>query len=654
MMMREAAVREVERAVEHARTIACVGVHDPRVRDAACGEAFARHAHHASGDVDADHLAGGHATERLAQLGSRAAAKVEHARVCGQVRPKVLERGREDRLGEGPHVALVHPRDVTEVIRSRKIARRIDPGGRQREARAEPAPAHWRERVAAGRRPPAERTRGAENDCGIPPHRANKHGARCARQGRDVTVRAPLGSPGPRADSVLGHLLQFDRDRLGFLERCARHGDVVRLRFGPKRVLLFADPTLVRSVLVSHAAAFRKGYSVRLLRFLLGDGLLTSDGERWLARRRAAQPALSRERVAAAVPLMRGCVERTLAGWRDGATRDAYTDMTALTMTIAARVVLGVDVAADPHAAQALIAAAETTGRERPRGILRFLGLPPTLTDRRVRRVIRDLDGFIYALIAERRSAPADDDALSLLVRTQPGVPDRHLRDDAVTLFFGAYDTTANALAWALHLLACHPDVQRRVADELATELGSREPDADDLARLRLTFAVVHEALRLYPSAWAQSREATRDCDIDGVLVRRGTTVIVSQWLTHRDERQFARPLDFEPDRWLAPDPPTRAFFPFGLGARRCIGAGLAMTECAVTLAWILRRFELVPAGPPPRPAAVITLRPSGPLLVGLRARAPAPTGLPPAVSPAETMRAAADGTAGALVPIGG
>jgi cytochrome P450 len=430
-----------------------------------------------------------------------------------------------------------------------------------------------------------------------------------------------MGRAAPRGHALFGHLVEFERDRLGFLERASRFGDTVALRFGPKRALLIVDPTLVRSVLATQARWFRKGYSVRMLRFLLGDGLLTLEGDAWAARRRATQPAFSRERVAAAVPLIRRALDRTISEWSDGDVREVYADMTALTVRVAARFILGVDLDADPRTADALVAAAEATARPRPKGLIRLLHLPTTLLDRRVRRVVRDLDRSIYSLISARRVEPSGDDVLSMLLRTQPQMSARQIRDDVVTLFFGAYDTTANALAWMLYLLASHPHIQRRIADEIASELGPREPEAGDLGRLRLTFATIHEALRLYPSGWAQSREAVSDCEVGGVRVKRGTLVVMSQWVTHRDARHFARPTDFVPDRWLAPDPPTHAFFPFGFGARRCIGAEFAMTESAVALAWILRRFELTPAAPPPAPEAVVTLRPSGPMLLTVRRR---------------------------------
>jgi cytochrome P450 len=240
------------------------------------------------------------------------------------------------------------------------------------------------------------------------------------------------------------------------------------------------------------------------------------------------------------------------------------------------------------------------------------------------------LDAIVYGLIAARRDAPDSNgrDLLSLLLAARDeegdghGMTDQQLRDEAITMFLAGHETTANALAWTWWLLAGHPEVERRWHGELAIVLGGRPPAAADVARLPFTRMVVAEAMRLYPPAWIIGRRSKEDVEVGGFLVRRGTIVLVSQWITHRDARFFPDPEAFRPSRWEDAAHPRYAYFPFGAGTRVCLGESFAWMEAILALATIGQRWTLARVDPgPPAMLPKITLRPRNPVWMRPRSR---------------------------------
>jgi cytochrome P450 len=234
-------------------------------------------------------------------------------------------------------------------------------------------------------------------------------------------------------------------------------------------------------------------------------------------------------------------------------------------------------------------------------------------------------------IVAERRAKPGDrGDFLSMLLsaRDEQGEPmsERQIRDEAVTLLLAGHETTALTLSWTFYLLGQHPDVDRLIETEVQEVLGERAATVADLPRLRFTEQVITEAMRLYPPAWTVGREALTDCEIGGYPVARGTTIYMSPWVVHRDERFFEHPLEFRPHRWgsdLARQLPRFAYMPFGGGPRICIGNRFAMMEAVLILATIMQRFRLIWTGERPiAPMPSITLRPKGGVWVRPQARA--------------------------------
>jgi cytochrome P450 len=434
--------------------------------------------------------------------------------------------------------------------------------------------------------------------------------------------------PGPRPGLPLARLIAFRRDPLGDLARLrARHGDVAAFRMGPRWFYLLSHPDLVRDVLVTHHRGFTKSLALQRARVLLGDGLLTSEGEFHLRQRRLAQPAFHRERVAEMAAVMARRAEAAADRWRAGTTVDAAHEMMRLTLGIAGETLLGVDVEneADEIGGALTDALGLFDRLHNPLGpLLDRLPVPGTL---RMRRARRRLDDTIYRAITQRRESGEErDDLLGMLLAARDeegdggGMTDLQLRDELLTLFLAGHETTANALAWTWHLLSRNPDAEARLHDELRTVLGGRTPAAGDYPALPYTRAVVAESMRLYPPAWTIGREPVHEWEAGGYRIRRGSVVLVSPWVVHRDARWWPEPLAFRPERWLGDAEsaqPRFAYFPFGGGVRKCIGEGFAWMEGVLALATLARRWRLAALpGVEPVLEPRITLRP-----VGLRMR---------------------------------
>lgn len=411
-------------------------------------------------------------------------------------------------------------------------------------------------------------------------------------------------------------LVRLLRDPLSyFTDIAAVHGDVVQLRGDRENAYLVSHPDLIRDVLVTNQRFFKKGRALERARLLLGDGLLTSEGDVHRRQRRMIQPEFHRQQVAGFAETMMSFTARRVARWQDGATLDVHAEMHALTLAIAGDTFFGGTVEHEAaEIAQALDETFSTFMRTfyLPWGdLLLRLPLPST---RRFWAGTRRLEATVSRLIQARRHSVSDrNDLLSLLLRARDeegdgsGMTDQQVRDEVITFFIAGHETTANALTWSLYLLARHPEVADRVAAE-ARALGTRPLEAGDLGALPYARQVVSEAMRLFPPAWAVARRALTDVVVGDYTVEAGSLVIMSQWVVHRDARWWSVPERFDPDRWGA-DPgqrPKFAYFPFGGGARVCIGEHFAWMEAILVLASVVRDWSFTVA-----PDARVELQPS-------------------------------------------
>jgi cytochrome P450 len=469
------------------------------------------------------------------------------------------------------------------------------------------------ERVAARRRPPA--------DAPVPAPTSLSH------------VRRPDGPAGPL---VVLELLRRRRSPNQIFEAAARaHGPVTHIRMAGEHVYLVSDPELVTDVFLTHAREVMKGRGLQAARPLLGNGLLTSEGEFHLRQRRAA-PAFHRQRIEEYAEQMVSEAVRHAAGWTDGDRVEMVEQMTSLTFAIVGRTLFGTDLTGDSKTFGDTLAELmsgfgqlSAIGNER---IVRALPKGRYLLSR-----VDDLDAVVQRIVDEHRADVAAgverNDLLSWMIQARDdesaaaygtSMSDDQLRDEVMTFVLAGHETTAMALSWAWWLLSTNPGIAERMRAELATVLagpdGPRAPAYADLPSLPYTHAVVAETIRLYPPAWIMGRRLLTDLRVGDWDVPSGSIVLGSPWILHRDPRFWDSATSMVPERWLdadgrydetAPGVPRGAWIPFGFGNRRCIGEQFAWTEAVLVLAALASRWrpELV-AGSVVETQAAVTLRP--------------------------------------------
>jgi cytochrome P450 len=439
--------------------------------------------------------------------------------------------------------------------------------------------------------------------------------------------------PGPKGLPLLGAALDLRDDPLNSLRVMARdYGDIVRFHVMNRERILLNHPDLVYQVLVIQHAKFHKSeLTRRITARMLGQGLLISEGDLWRRQRRLVQPAFHRGRVNEYASAMLDLAEAHVRDWRDGDRRNMAEEMMALTLGIAVRTLFGSTLAGEAGRVGRAMTFLMRYSLRRQRAPLRIPESWPTPKNRRANREIAFVDSLVYRIISERQASANGhhNDLLALLMTAMDEdgshMTRQQLHDEAMTLFIAGHETTAQMLSWTWYALSENPAAETRLREELRSALHGHPPAPEDFARLPYLQAVMNEVLRLYPPAYIMARETVEPCQLGGYDFAPGTTILFSQWVTHRNPRFFDDPDAFRPERWLdglEDRLPPGAYFPFGAGPRRCIGQGFALLEAATVIATIARRFSfrLVP-GHPVVPEPLVTLRSRSGIHMSLHAR---------------------------------
>lgn len=407
--------------------------------------------------------------------------------------------------------------------------------------------------------------------------------------------------PSPEANQALA---EYSRDPLGFMTRCAQEfGEIVPLQFDGELICLLSNPDHITEVLKDRLL-FIKAKDLRILRGLLGDGLLTSEGDFWQRQRRLTQPIFHQQRINDYGIVMVNYTQRLLQTWYEGKVIDVHDQMMRLTLDIVMKTLFDQDVTDGEasHVAHALEQAMNWFALQGTEGRTGEADETRRPLNHGYQEAISLLDETVYAMIRQRRASGAEgNDLLGMLMQVQDAdngsrMSDRQLRDEVATLMLAGHETTANALSWTWMLLANHPQVCSKLTEELKTVLNGRTPTIADLPQLNYTNKVIKESMRLYPPVTDVSREATRECEIGGYAIPKGCTLIASQWVMHRHLRYFDEPEVFNPERWtddLEKQLPRGVYFPFGDGPRICIGKSFAQMEAVLILATIAQAFQL-------------------------------------------------------------
>ena len=457
-------------------------------------------------------------------------------------------------------------------------------------------------------------------------------------------------APGPRRTPLFGNVLEAWRDPLTlFLNSTRAHGDVVKFRFGPYDYFLLNDAEAVKHLLVDHHKNYTKSRNYKGLKLILGEGLITSEGEHWRRQRKLAQPAFHKERLASFVACFANDTASMLDRWaRDRLTElDVHEEMMRLTFRIVGRTLLSVDVDGAAREIGEALSVVLHHANEYAESLVPIPIWVPLPENFRFKRAIKVLDDLVYGIIAERRrsggSGAQHDDLLALLMeavdeQTRETMTDLQLRDEVMTLVLAGHETTANALSWTWALLSRHPDVERKLRAEVDAVLQGRAPTADDLPNLRYTAMVVQEAMRLYPPVWIFERQAIEADTILGFSIPKGSIVGVSPYALHRNARYWENPEGFDPERFStarSSSRPRHAYLPFAVGPRQCIGNAFALMEAQVIVAMMVQRhrLELVP-GEKVEPDPKVTLRPLHGVRVAVKSPATEPSVRPPTREP--------------------
>jgi cytochrome P450 len=408
------------------------------------------------------------------------------------------------------------------------------------------------------------------------------------------------------------------------------YGDIAHYKIGHHHIIFLNHPEYIREVLVVQNDNFIKERTVQRSKMLLGKGMITSEGAAHRVQRQAAQPAFHRQRIGEYAAAVVEEAKRTRDLWRAGEQRDVAVDMMHLTLNVVAGTLFATDLHQEVYELAAainrimglynfliMLPAAEWLVHLRPPGLAAFV------------RARNRIDAVVYRMIDAHRQIGRDRGSLLDLMLASSPANDQEsrqsLRDQVITIFLAGYETVANALSWTWYLLSQNPECELRFHDEVDSVLQSRLPTVDDVSRLRYTENVLAESLRLYPPAWAMGRYARDDFALGEFVLPARTTVLISQFVTHRDPRYFPDPLRFDPDRFSTDAKARRTkftYFPFGAGPRQCIGESFAWMEGVLILATLAQKWKLklVP-GHRVEPQPLITLRPKYGMLMQVEPR---------------------------------
>jgi cytochrome P450 len=420
----------------------------------------------------------------------------------------------------------------------------------------------------------------------------------------------------------------FDRRRTiaMFESFAAQHPDVMELHLGGRRIWLVSNPALAREVIVDNGRSVGKGEGIRIMQFVLGNGILTNeDPVSHKRNRRLIQPAFSAAQLRSYSEVMVAAAGRADERWHPGQVVDIVDEMGRVTLDVVGRTLLGDETEKDARSVtDALAVVLKRFGLGFVPGAAKLLEsrLPPAV---KLQRAVAAMRATVSRVVGEHRADPQrrDDIVAALLAASEDGdtLSAEQVRDETLTLMLAGFETTANALSWAWWLLDQTPAAAARLRQEITDVLADATPTFDDIPRLPYTTAVIAETMRLRPPAWMLEREVREPIVVNGYPAPVGTTVLMSPWLLHHDARSWGDDVEqFRPDRWIdaaggfdanAPGQPRGAYLPFGAGSRICIGESFAWNEAVLVLATLARRWA--PRTQPGQEVgmwAAVTLRP--------------------------------------------
>ncbi|MCK9619724.1 MAG: cytochrome P450 [Methylobacter sp.] len=446
----------------------------------------------------------------------------------------------------------------------------------------------------------------------------------------------PQNKPVPKikGEFLLGNLRQMKANPFQALCDWQRdYGDLVRFRLATRHFYLISHPKLIEQALIKQSDTFVKMYDPKKptgLGLVLGQGLVTSQGELWQRQRRLMQPVFQRSNLASLHAQIVMAGNNLLARWRllgDGAQVNLADEMMQVTLEVITQTMFSTSVLDKiEHIAPAL----DTALRYAAKSVMNPLRIPlsiPTQANREFNAASALLDEVIYGIIEQRRTQTAvHNDLLAMLLNASDDkgnlMSDKQIRDEVITIFSAGHETTANLLSWTLYLLARHPDVLAKLRQELDTLVQGEIPTAEDLQQLVYTRAVLNESMRFRPPVGIIMRKIIKDTEIDGYSLKQGGLAIFSIYNIHHHPDFWQQPEQFDPERFLNGENRRFSFMPFGTGERICIGNHFALLESQILLSMIVQNFDLQLLNTDEAEIEMaVTLKPKGGIPVKLTAR---------------------------------
>ena len=438
------------------------------------------------------------------------------------------------------------------------------------------------------------------------------------------TTQFPQG-PSYRLPGKL--IREFIGDPIRTLSKIAqRYGDISYFKLGREHVYLINNPDLIEKILIYDHRNFKKGKRLQIAKGLLGEGLVTSEGDFHNRQRRLIQPIFLPKQIKSYGDIMIDYAKKMAEGWKDGSVLDINREMMELTLGIICKSVLNYDVKSEAQQVGKWLTTVRNYSKRLQNPIGQVIDKVPILPKvRGAHNAMKELNSLVYELIADRRGSKIGyNDLLTRLLRAQDeessgtdpssiktensgGVmSDKQVRDEVMTIFIAGHETTANALTWTLYLLSQNPDVENRLHEELDSVLSTdsngdsnrikRVVTTDDMSKLQYTENVFRESMRLYPPVWTIGRYVESAYPVGGYNVPAGSSILMSQYVMHHDSRYYKEPEAFNPDRWteeFRTHLPRFSYFPFGGGIRGCIGESFAWMEGVLVLATIAQKWEM-------------------------------------------------------------
>lgn len=435
----------------------------------------------------------------------------------------------------------------------------------------------------------------------------------------------------PQGHWLLGHIPALLKDPLSLLDQC--DGGVVPLRLG-RRAWLILDPPDALHVLQNSEFVYSKGRAFRYGKKLYGNSLLISEGEQHQQQVKKIGGLLFQDSSQTFLQPAIDITRRWLSRWKDAEVIDLWPSLVELTLAISSQAIFGQDylpawLTQQPASrSDEILQAYERAMAHVVRRNFSLVSLPdwlPTPANRRYHRAIRTLNRALDTSVQQRLAGEGTggflDQLLSAHQRNPAELSREQVRDQALVLLLGGYESTATALCWTLLLMSQHDSIRARLRNEVRTVTGGQLPEPAQVSSLKYVAQVFSESIRLYPPPWLIPRTAVQNDELpSGQSIRRGVQVFLSPYCTQRDSRFFADPLEFDPDRFdpsLAKEHEAGSYFPFGLGPRNCLAESIGRAQATLILATIFQhhQFQLVSAEIP-RPVPLLTLRPPQPLPV--------------------------------------